>query len=167
MMAMVKALAKYPKCNAIFDDKAEIIKQYGAVNIGIAAQTDKGLSVPVVKHTEAMDIWQAAAEMQKLSKAAKDGTIKRDDLLGSTITITSLGKLGGLISTPIINAPEVAIVGVNKIVERPVVIDGNIAVRKMMNLSSSFDHRIIDGYDAAEFVNYIKLLLENPAMIFV
>ncbi|TNE26130.1 MAG: 2-oxo acid dehydrogenase subunit E2 [Alphaproteobacteria bacterium] len=167
MLALVKACAKYPKCNATFDDTAEIVYQHNPVHIGIAAMTDQGLMVPVVKHSEAMDIWGVAAEMQRLSEAAKSGTAARDELIGSTITITSLGPLGGLISTPIINAPEVAIVGVNKIVERPMVVDGNIAVRKMMNLSSSFDHRIIDGYDAAEFVNYIKLLLENPAMIFV
>ncbi|MBL1147131.1 MAG: 2-oxo acid dehydrogenase subunit E2 [Pseudomonadota bacterium] len=167
MLALVKACAKYPKCNSTFDDAAEIVYQHNPVHIGIAAMTAQGLMVPVVKHSEALDIWGVAAEMQRLSEAAKSGTAARDELIGSTITITSLGPLGGLISTPIINAPEVAIVGVNKIVERPMVVDGNIAVRKMMNLSSSFDHRIIDGYDAAEFVNYIKLLLENPAMIFV
>ena len=166
MGALVKALAKYPKCNAVFDDDAGVLYQHEAVHIGVAAQTDKGLMVPVVRDAQTKDIWEAMSELLRVSTAAREGTAARDDLSGSTITISSLGRLGGVVSTPVINKPEVAIIGVNNMVERPVVKDGAIVVRKMMNLSSSFDHRIVDGYDAAELIQYIKTLLEDPSSIY-
>src|SRR5690606_35916383 len=130
-------------------------------------QTDAGLKVPVVKHVEALDIWQAAAELNRLANAARDNTAKLEELTGSTITITSLGKLGGIVTTPIVNYPEVAIIGVNNAVDRPVVRNGQIVIRRMMNLSSSFDHRIVDGADAAELIQEIKGFLEQPASIFI
>lgn len=167
MRAMVRAITEQPRLNAHYDDEAGIIEQLGGVHIGIAAQTDDGLVVPVVRHTEARDLWDCAAELHRVSAAAKAGSAAREELSGSTITITSLGALGGIMSTPIINRPEVAILGVNKIAIRPVW-DGNQFVpRKMMNLSSSFDHRVIDGWDAAVFVQKIKALLETPALIFI
>jgi 2-oxoisovalerate dehydrogenase E2 component (dihydrolipoyl transacylase) len=137
------------------------------VHIGVATQTPNGLLVPVVRHAEARDIWDCATEVQRLASAARDGKAARDELSGSTITITSLGAIGGIVTTPVINYPEVAIVGVNKIVERPIVRDGQIVVRKMMNLSSSFDHRVVDGWDAAVFVQKLKGLLEQPATLFM
>jgi len=167
MRAMVKAIAEQPAINAHFDDEAGIIHQYGGVHIGIAAQTPTGLVVPVVKHAEARDVWGCATELNRLSDAAKAGSASRDELTGSTITITSLGAMGGLVTTPVINHPEVAIVGVNKIQVRPVWDGSQFVPRKMMNLSSSFDHRVIDGWDAAVFVQKIKTLLETPAMIFM
>ena len=167
MRAMVKAIAAQPQLNALFDDEAGIIHQHGGVHIGIAAQTGSGLVVPVVKHAEARDLWDCAAEVARLGEAAKAGSATREELSGSTITITSLGAIGGVVTTPIINAPEVAIVGVNKIMIRPVWDGSGFVPRKMMNLSSSFDHRVIDGWDAATFVQRIKTLLETPAMIFV
>ncbi|MDF1610256.1 dihydrolipoamide acetyltransferase family protein [Hoeflea sp. YIM 152468] len=167
MRAMVQAVARQPHLNAHYDDEAGMIEQSGGVHIGIAAQTDAGLMVPVVRHAEARDLWGCAAELNRVSEAAKAGSATRNELSGSTITITSLGALGGIMSTPIINVPEVAIVGVNKMAIRPVW-DGNaFAPRKMMNLSSSFDHRVIDGWDAAVFVQKIKTLLETPALIFM
>ncbi len=167
MRAMVRAIAEQPHLNAHHDDEAGIIEQSGGVHIGIAAQTDAGLMVPVVRHAEARDLWGCAEELNRVSEAAKTGSAARDELSGSTITITSLGPLGGIMSTPIINRPEVAIIGVNKIAIRPIW-DGNSFVpRKMMNLSSSFDHRVIDGWDAAVFVQKIKMLLETPALIFI
>lgn len=167
MLALVKALGRVPQANAHYDEAGGKLLQYDAVHIGVATQTDAGLKVPVVKHVEALDIWQAAAELARLSAAARDNTAKADDLTGSTITITSLGKLGGIVSTPIVNMPEVAIIGVNNAVDRPVVRNGQIVIRRMMNLSSSFDHRIIDGADAANLVQEIKGLLEQPAAIFI
>ena len=167
MRAMVKAIAAQPQLNALFDDEAGIIHQHGGVHIGIAAQTGSGLVVPVVRHAEARDLWDCAAEVTRLGEAAKAGSATREELSGSTITITSLGAMGGVATTPIINAPEVAIVGVNKIMIRPVWDGSGFIPRKMMNLSSSFDHRVIDGWDAATFVQRIKTLLETPAMIFV
>jgi 2-oxoisovalerate dehydrogenase E2 component (dihydrolipoyl transacylase) len=167
MRAMVRSLAKFPEVNAHFDDAAGIVRRYGAVHIGIATQTTSGLVVPVVRHAEALDIWESAREIARLASAARDGKVTREELTGSTITISSLGALGGVMSTPVINSPEVAIVGVNKIVERPVVLRGQIVVRKMMNLSSSFDHRIIDGWDAASFIQEIKAGLEQPALLFM
>jgi 2-oxoisovalerate dehydrogenase E2 component (dihydrolipoyl transacylase) len=167
MRAMVKALGEFRQVNAHFDDEAGVVRRFAAVHIGIATQTPSGLVVPVVRHVEALDIWESAREIARLAKAAREGKASREELTGSTITISSLGALGGVASTPVINAPEVAIVGVNKIVERPVVLRGQIAVRKMMNLSSSFDHRIIDGWDAASFIQAIKTLLEQPALLFV
>jgi 2-oxoisovalerate dehydrogenase E2 component (dihydrolipoyl transacylase) len=167
MRAMVRSLAKFPQVNAHFDDAAGIVRRYGAVHIGVATQTPSGLVVPVVRHVEALDIWESAREIARLANAARDGKASREELTGSTITISSLGALGGIVSTPVINSPEVAIVGVNKIVERPVVLRGQIVVRKMMNLSSSFDHRIIDGWDAASFIQEIKAALEQPALLFM
>ncbi|PBC05671.1 dihydrolipoamide acetyltransferase family protein [Mesorhizobium sp. WSM3860] len=167
MRAMVKAIANQPNLNALFDDEAGIIHQHEGVHIGIAAQTPTGLVVPVVKHAEARDLWESAAEINRLADAAKSGTATRDELSGSTITITSLGAMGGVATTPVINYPEVAIVGVNKIMMRPVWDGTQFIPRKMMNLSSSFDHRVIDGWDAAVFVQRIKTLLETPALIFV
>ena len=167
MRAMVRAVAEQPHLNAQFDDQAGVLRQSAGVHIGIAVQTPAGLMVPVVRHAEALDIWACAAEVSRLSSAARAGTAARDELSGSTITITSLGALGGVVSTPIINYPEVAIVGVNKIVTRPVW-DGRAFIpRQMMNLSSSFDHRVVDGWEAAVFVQRIKTLLETPAMIFM
>ncbi|MER8706013.1 dihydrolipoamide acetyltransferase family protein [Mesorhizobium sp. M0323] len=167
MRAMVKAIADQPNVNALFDDEAGIVHQHGGVHIGIAAQTASGLMVPVVKHAEARDIWDSAAEVVRLAEAAKSGTATRDELSGSTITITSLGAMGGVATTPVINHPEVAIVGVNKMMVRPVWDGSQFIPRKMMNLSSSFDHRVIDGWDAAVFIQRIKTLLETPALIFV
>lgn len=167
MAALVKALPKIPHANAHYDDEKNILLQHGPVHIGIATQTPDGLKVPVVRHAESLDLWQAAAEVARLADAARDNTAKLDELTGSTITITSLGKLGGIVTTPIINYPEVAIIGVNNAVDRPVVRQGQIVIRKMMNLSSSFDHRIVDGADAAELVQAMKVLLEQPATLFM
>ena len=167
MRAMVKAVADQPNLNALYDDEAGVLHQHGGVHIGLAAQTAAGLVVPVVKHAEARDLWDCGAEVNRLAEAAKSGAATRDELSGSTITITSLGAMGGVATTPIINYPEVAIVGVNKIMMRPIWDGTAFAPRKMMNLSSSFDHRVIDGWDAAVFVQRIKALLETPAMIFV
>lgn len=167
MRAMVKAIAEQPGINALFDDEAGIVFRHGGVHIGIAAQTPSGLVVPVVKHAEARDIWDCGAEVNRLAEAAKAGTATREELTGSTITITSLGAMGGVATTPVINHPEVAIVGVNKIMVRPVWDGSSFIPRKMMNLSSSFDHRVVDGWDAAVFVQRLKTLLEAPALIFV
>ncbi|MBX4950523.1 2-oxo acid dehydrogenase subunit E2 [Rhizobium binae] len=167
MRALVKAISEQPEVNATFDDDAGIITRHGAVHIGIATQTPAGLTVPVVRHAEARGIWDCAAEIGRLAEAARSGTATRDELSGSTITISSLGALGGIVSTPVINHPEVAIIGVNKIATRPVWDGTQFVPRKMMNLSSSFDHRIIDGWDAATFVQRIRTLLETPALIFI
>ena len=167
MRAMVKAIAEQPGINAHFDDEAGVIRQFGGVHIGIAAQTPAGLVVPVVKHAEARDIFDCAREVARLSDAAKSGTAQREELSGSTITISSLGAMGGIVSTPVINHPEVAIIGVNKMAIRPHWDGTQFVPRKMMNLSSSFDHRVIDGWDAATFVQRLKALLETPALIFV
>jgi 2-oxoisovalerate dehydrogenase E2 component (dihydrolipoyl transacylase) len=167
MRALVKVLPDYPQINARFDDDAGIVHRHAGVHIGIATQTANGLIVPVVKHAETLDLWAAAAEVARVSTAARENKAKSDELSGSTITITSLGPLGGVATTPVINHPEVAIIGPNKIVERPVVRTGQVVVRKMMNLSSSFDHRVVDGYDAAEFIQRVKGLLEHPATLFI
>jgi len=167
MAAMVKALAKFPKLGSHYDDAADMLQTYGAAHIGMAAQTPGGLMVPVVKHAETLDIYGLANEVKRLADAARDGSITRDELTGSTITLSSLGRMGGVVSTPVINSPEVAIVGVNKVATRPVWQDGGFVPRKMMNLSSSFDHRIVDGWDAAEFIQCIRGLLENPATLFM
>jgi 2-oxoisovalerate dehydrogenase E2 component (dihydrolipoyl transacylase) len=167
MRALVKAISDQPDVNATFDDDAGIITRHGAVHIGIATQTPAGLTVPVVRHAEARGIFDCALEMNRLAEAARSGTATRDELSGSTITISSLGALGGIVSTPVINHPEVAIIGVNKIATRPVWDGTQFVPRKMMNLSSSFDHRIIDGWDAATFVQRIRTLLETPALIFI
>jgi 2-oxoisovalerate dehydrogenase E2 component (dihydrolipoyl transacylase) len=167
MRALVKAISEQPEVNATFDDDAGIITRHSAVHIGIATQTPAGLTVPVVRHAEARGIFDCAVEMNRLADAARSGTATRDELSGSTITISSLGALGGIVSTPVINHPEVAIIGVNKIATRPVWDGTQFVPRKMMNLSSSFDHRIIDGWDAATFVQRIRTLLETPALIFI
>jgi len=167
MRALVRLLPRYPQINARFDDDAGVVHRFAPVHIGIATQTANGLIVPVVRHAEALDVWQAAAEVARLAALTREGKAARDDLSGSTITITSLGALGGVVTTPVINHPEVAIIGPNAIVERPVVRNGQIVVRKMMNLSSSFDHRVVDGYDAAEFIQRLKDLLEHPATLFM
>ncbi|SCY13926.1 dihydrolipoamide acetyltransferase family protein [Rhizobium sp. NFACC06-2] len=167
MRALVKAVADHPGMNATFDDEQGVVSHYEAVHIGIATQTPAGLTVPVVRHTETLGLWECAEEVARVAEAARTGTAHREELMGSTITISSLGSLGGLVSTPIINHPEVAIIGVNKIVTRPLW-DGNRFVpRKMMNLSSSFDHRVVDGWDAAVFIQAVKALLEKPALIFI
>jgi 2-oxoisovalerate dehydrogenase E2 component (dihydrolipoyl transacylase) len=167
MRALVKVLPQYPQINARFDDEAGVVHRHHGVHIGIATQTANGLIVPVVKHAEARDLWDSALEVARVSSAARENKAGKDDLSGSTITITSLGTLGGVATTPVINYPEVAIIGPNAIIERPVVRDGAIVIRKMMNLSSSFDHRVVDGYDAAEFIQKIKALLEHPATLFM
>jgi 2-oxoisovalerate dehydrogenase E2 component (dihydrolipoyl transacylase) len=165
--ALVVALRDFPQMNARYDDEAQVIHRPGAVHVGVATQSDVGLMVPVVRHAEARSLWDSAAEIARLATAARNGKASRDELTGSTITLTSLGALGGIVSTPVLNLPEVAIVGVNKIVERPMVIKGQIVIRKMMNLSSSFDHRVVDGMDAAQFIQAIRGLLEQPATLFV
>ncbi len=167
MLATVRAVAEQPNLNALFDDEKGIVHQHAGVHFGIAVQTSAGLMVPVVRHAETLDLWSCAAEVGRLAEAARNGTASRDELTGSTITITSLGAMGGVMSTPIINHPEVTIIGVNKIMMRPVWDGSAFIPRKMMNLSSSFDHRVIDGFDAARFVQRIKTLLETPALIFV
>jgi 2-oxoisovalerate dehydrogenase E2 component (dihydrolipoyl transacylase) len=167
MRALVKVLPDYPQINARFDDEAGVVHRYAPVHIGIATQTANGLIVPVVHHAEALDVWQSASEVARVSTAARENKATKAELTGSTITITSLGPLGGLVTTPVINHPEVGIIGPNAIVDRPVVRDGAVVVRKMMNLSSSFDHRVVDGYDAAEFIQRVKALLEHPALLFM
>ena len=165
--ALVVAVDEFPQMNARFKDDDGVIERHRAVHVGIATQTAKGLMVPVVDHAEGRDLWSMAAEIARLSAAARQGTVSLDELHGSTITITSLGAFGGIVTTPVINYPEVAIVGVNKIVTRPVFTDGAWVPRQMMNLSSSFDHRVVDGWDAAQFVQRIRTLLETPALLFV
>jgi len=165
--AMVVALRDFPQINARYDDEAQVITRLGAVHVGVATQSDVGLMVPVVRHAEARSLWGTAEEITRLANAARTGKASRDELSGSTITLTSLGALGGIVSTPVLNLPEVAIVGVNRIVERPMVIKGQIVIRKMMNLSSSFDHRVVDGMDAAQFIQAIRGLLEQPASLFL
>ncbi|MDT8905400.1 dihydrolipoamide acetyltransferase family protein [Pseudomonas prosekii] len=165
--ALVVALRDFPQMNARYDDEAQVIQRFGAVHVGVATQSDVGLMVPVMRHAESRNLWDSATEIARLATAARNGKASRDELSGSTITLTSLGALGGIVSTPVLNLPEVAIVGVNKIVERPVVIKGQIVIRKMMNLSSSFDHRVVDGMDAAQFIQALRGLLEQPATLFV
>ncbi|EJN23767.1 pyruvate/2-oxoglutarate dehydrogenase complex, dihydrolipoamide acyltransferase component [Pseudomonas sp. GM79] len=165
--ALVVALRDFPQINARYDDEAQVITRLGAVHVGVATQADIGLMVPVVRHAETRSLWDSAAEISRLATAARTGKASRDELSGSTITLTSLGALGGIVSTPVLNLPEVAIVGVNKIVERPMVVKGQIVIRKMMNLSSSFDHRVVDGMDAAQFIQAVRGLLEQPATLFV
>ncbi len=167
MRALVLSLPDFPQINARFDDDQGVVYRHENVDIGIATQTDNGLIVPVVRHAEARDVWDCASEISRLAAAVRANTATKEELSGSTITITSLGALGGIVTTPVINHPEVAIVGVNKLVERPVVKNGQIVVRKMMNLSSSFDHRVVDGYDAAAFIQRVKGMLEHPAALFI
>ncbi len=167
MRALAICLPDFPQINARFDDDNGVVYRHENVDIGIATQTDNGLIVPVVRHVEARDIWDCASEVTRLSTAVRSNTATKEELSGSTITITSLGALGGIVTTPVINHPEVAIIGVNKLVERPVVKNGQIVVRKMMNLSSSFDHRVVDGYDAAAFIQRVKGVIEHPAALFI
>lgn len=167
MQALVRQVKHFPQMNARFDDQASLLRRYGGVHIGIATQTPDGLMVPVVRHAEARGFWDCAAEMKRVTQAAREGSAKREELVDSTITVSSLGALGGIVSTPIINAPEVAIIGVNKIAIRPVWIEGAFVPRKIMNLSSAFDHRVIDGHDAASFIQAIRKDLETPAMLFM
>jgi len=167
MRAVVLAVRDFPQMNARFDDEAGIVTRHAAVHLGMATQTEAGLMVPVLQHAETLDLWATAAEVARLAAGARSGKSAREELTGSTITITSLGALGGIVTTPVINAPEVAIVGVNRVVERPMIRDGLVVARKMMNLSSSFDHRVVDGIHAAEFVQVIRGYLESPATLFV
>ncbi len=167
MLALVKALGQRPECNALFDDEAGVVTRHEAVHLGIATQTDRGLYVPVVKHVEAMDIWSAATEMGRVTQATRDGEAGIEDLSGSTFTITSLGRMGGLGATPIINKPEVGILGVHNAKERAVVVNGRVEVRRIMNLSSSWDHRVVDGHDGASLVQLLKSMVEHPATIFM
>lgn len=165
--ALVIALKDYPQMSARFDDDDNIVYRYGAAHVGIATQTDAGLVVPVIKHAETLDLWQSADEVKRLSTAARTGKAKREELSGSTITITSLGPMGGIVTTPVINSPEVAIIGINKMAKRPVWQEGGFIPRDIMNISSSFDHRVIDGWEATLFIQRIKSLLESPATLFM
>ena len=167
MLATVKAVVDFPQVNAHYDDDNDVIERFGAVHLGIATQTPHGLMVPVVRHAETLGIHEAAREMRRVAEAARQGVAAREELSGSTITLTSLGALGGIASTPVVNRPEVAIVGVNKIVVRPVWREGAFVPRKMMNLSSSFDHRVVDGHDAATFIQRMRALIEAPAALFI
>jgi 2-oxoisovalerate dehydrogenase E2 component (dihydrolipoyl transacylase) len=168
VMALTKALPDTPQANAHFDGEAMVLTKHDAVHCGVAAATPNGLMVPVIKHAEALDIWSVAAELKRLGSAAKAGKCTKDELTGSTITITSLGAIGGLVTTPILNAPEVAIIGVNKMQTLPRFdANGGVTARKLLNLSSCFDHRIVDGYEAAVLIQRVKALLENPATLFM
>jgi 2-oxoisovalerate dehydrogenase E2 component (dihydrolipoyl transacylase) len=167
MRAVVIALRDFPQINAWFDDDAGVVTRHAAVHLGIATQTPSGLMVPVVKQAQTLDLWGMAAGVSHLADAARAGRATRDELTGSTITISSLGALGGIVSTPVINRPEVAIIAVNRIVEKPVVRAGAVVVRKTMNLSSSFDHRVVDGADAAGFIQAVRALVETPGLLFV
>ncbi|MEM8547283.1 MAG: 2-oxo acid dehydrogenase subunit E2, partial [Pseudomonadota bacterium] len=165
--ALARTLKDFPQCNATYDAEREVVVRHQALHVGIATQTDDGLKVPVIRQAQSKDLWQLAEEVVELSTLARNGKATKQQLTGSTITITSLGALGGIVTTPVINAPEVGIIGVNKAVDRPVVKDGDIVVRRMMNLSVSFDHRFVDGYDAADMVQTIKGLIEYPATMFI
>jgi len=165
--AVVRAVAGFPQVNARFDDEAGVLTLHEAVHLGVATQTDAGLMVPVLRQAQTLDLWACAAGIARLAASARAGKAAREELSGSTITVTSLGKLGGIVSTPVINHPEVAIVGINRIVARPVVRDGAVQVRQMMNLSSSFDHRVVDGAVAAAYIQRVRELLEHPATLFI
>jgi len=167
VMALTRVLESFPQCNVLYDAARGVLVRHRAVHVGIATQTPDGLKVPVVRNAQSLGLWEVAAEIRRLAERARSNKATRDELVGSTITVTSLGKLGGIASTPIINAPEVAIIGLNKAIERPVVHHGAVAVRRIMNLSSSFDHRFVDGYDAAAMIQALKQLLEHPATIFI
>jgi 2-oxoisovalerate dehydrogenase E2 component (dihydrolipoyl transacylase) len=167
VMALVRVIESFPQCNVLYDAARGVLIRHRAVHVGIATQTPDGLKVPVVHNAQALGLWEVAAEIRRLAERARSNKATREELVGSTITVTSLGKLGGIASTPIINAPEVAIIGLNKAVERPVVHQGTVVVRRIMNLSSSFDHRFVDGYDAAAMIQALKERLEHPATIFI
>jgi 2-oxoisovalerate dehydrogenase E2 component (dihydrolipoyl transacylase) len=166
-LALIRALRDFPQCNTTYDKDRNVLIQHGSVHLGVATQTPDGLKVPVVHNAESLSLTNLGAEIRRVSDAARNNRITKSELTGSTITITSLGKLGGIVSTPLINQPEVGIIGVNRAVERPAVMNGQVAVRMMMNLSSSFDHRFVDGYDAAAMIQCIKEMLEYPATIFL
>jgi 2-oxoisovalerate dehydrogenase E2 component (dihydrolipoyl transacylase) len=166
-LALIRALREFPQCNTTYDKDRNVLIQHGPVHLGVATQTNDGLKVPVVRNADMYSLSGLAGEIRRMSEAARNNTITKGELSGSTITITSLGKLGGIVSTPVINQPEVGIIGVNRAVERPVVVNGQVDVRLMMNLSSSFDHRFVDGYDAAAMIQRIREMLEHPAMIFL
>jgi 2-oxoisovalerate dehydrogenase E2 component (dihydrolipoyl transacylase) len=166
IVAICKAIPEFPMINARYDDEAGVVTRYGAVHLGMATQTDAGLMVPVIRNAESMNVWQLAAEIVRLAEAARSGKARSEELSGSTLTVTSLGPLGGIATTPVINRPEVAIVGPNKIVERPVIRDGEIAIAKLMNLSISCDHRVVDGWDAASFVQAVRKFVETPVLLF-
>jgi 2-oxoisovalerate dehydrogenase E2 component (dihydrolipoyl transacylase) len=167
MLALVRLQTQFPTINSTYDDEAQVLCTHEGVHIGIATQTPRGLMVPVVRHAETFTLWELAREMLRVTTAARDNKATREELSGSTITLTSLGALGGVSATPVINWPEVAIVGPNKLIERPVVRDGQLAFRTMMNLSSSFDHRIIDGHEAAQFIQALRRLIERPGLLLV
>ncbi|MDP9008630.1 MAG: 2-oxo acid dehydrogenase subunit E2, partial [Pseudomonadota bacterium] len=167
VMALTRVLESFPQCNVLYDAVRGVLVRHRAMHVGIATQTPDGLKVPVVRNAQVLGLWELAAEIRRLAERARSNKATREELVGSTITVTSLGKLGGIASTPIINAPEVAIIGLNKAVERPVVHQGAVAVRRIMNLSSSFDHRFVDGYDAAAMIQALKERLEHPATIFI
>ncbi|WP_374414431.1 dihydrolipoamide acetyltransferase family protein [Novosphingobium colocasiae] len=167
ILAICKTLPDFPMINARYDDEAGVVTRSGAVHLGMATQTDAGLMVPVIRNAESRNIWQLAGEIVRLADAARTGKAKSDELSGSTLTITSLGPLGGIATTPVINRPEVAIIGPNKVIERPVFRDGQVVAAKLMNLSISCDHRVVDGWDAASYVQALKRLLETPALLFV
>ncbi len=167
MLALVKVVKEFPQCNAHFDDEREVIRQFEPVHIGIAVQTADGLMVPVIRNVESLDLWQCAHELRQVAERARNGRARREELSGSTITITSLGALGGIVSTPIINYPEVAIIGINRTQKRPVFENNGVTTRLMMNISSSFDHRVVDGHDAACAIQALKSYLESPATIFL
>jgi 2-oxoisovalerate dehydrogenase E2 component (dihydrolipoyl transacylase) len=164
---LIRVLREFPQCNAQYDAERGVIIRYRAVHVGVATQTPDGLKVPVVRNAQALSLWDLAAEIRRVTEAARTNKATREELSGSTITITSLGKLGGIASTPIINAPEVAIIGINRAVERPVVLGGAITIRRMMNLSSSFDHRFVDGHDAAAMIQALRERIEHPATLFI
>jgi 2-oxoisovalerate dehydrogenase E2 component (dihydrolipoyl transacylase) len=165
--ALIRVLRDFPQCNALYDSERGVIIRHRAVHVGVATQTPEGLKVPVVHNAQSLGLWDLAAQMRRVTEAARSNKASRDELSGSTITVTSLGKLGGIASTPIINAPEVSIIGINRAVERPMVYEGAITIRRMMNLSSSFDHRFVDGHDAAAMIQALKERIEHPATLFI
>ena len=165
--ALTRALVDFPQMNARFDDDAGVISRYTAMHVGVAAQTERGLLVPVIRNAQALDIWDLAREIQRLAESARSGRAQREELTGATITVSSLGALGGIVTTPVVNYPEVGILGINKIVTRPMYVEDRVVPRKLMNLSSSFDHRVVDGFDAAQFVQRIRSFLEFPSTMFI
>jgi len=166
IVAICKALPEFPMINARFDDEAGVVTRHGAVHLGMATQTDAGLMVPVIRNAQSMNVWQLASEIVRLAEAARSGKAKSEELSGSTLTVTSLGPLGGIATTPVINRPEVAIIGPNRVIERPVIRNGEIVAAKLMNLSISCDHRVVDGWDAASYVQAVRKLLETPVLLF-
>ena len=166
IVALCRALPDFPMINARYDDEAGVVTRHGAVHLGMATQTDVGLMVPVIRDAQDRNVWQLAAEIRRLSDTVRSGKAKAEELSGSTLTVTSLGPLGGIATTPVINRPEVAIIGPNRVIERPVIRDGEIVAAKLMNLSISCDHRVVDGWDAASFVQAVRKLLETPVLLF-